>query len=180
MRKCIGYYLKCYLLRSCNPAGFEMTHAESHKKKTKFICHCILHWCLHKIITECTVWYWECEIKLEADTTSVSSVPIPGKPRGIELCTIWGHYTNIYIMLEIRGWSEHFRDYFRYSQCLYSFLWKQGKVSGLYRVLELKYLFRNTYKSKLSGIDKYFLFWEMSVHYSFLLELYLNDVKNLF
>ena len=126
------------------------------------------------------VWYWECEIKLEADTTSVSSVPIPGNPWGIELCTIWGHYTNIYIMLEIRGWSEHFRDYFRYSQCLYSFLWKQGKVSGLYRVLELKYLFGNTYKSKLSGIDKYFLFWEMSVHYSFLLELYWYDVKNLF
>ena len=105
----------------------------------------------------------------------MSSAPIPGKPRGIELCTIWGHYTNIYIMLQIRGWSERFRDYTLDIPMFYSFLWKQGKHSGLYhRVLELKYLFGNTYKSTLSGIDKYFLFWEMSVHYSLLLETLLN------
>ena len=121
------------------------------------------------------VWSWECERKLEADTNLVSSAPIPGKPWGIELCTIWGHYTNIYIMLQIRGWSERFRDYTLDIPMFYSFLWKQGKHSGLYhRVLELKYLFGNTYKSTLSGIDKYFLFWEMSVHYFFLLETLLN------
>ena len=78
-------------------------------------------------------------------------------------------------MLQIRGWSERFRDYTLDIPMFYSFLWKQGKHSGLYhRVLELKYLFGNTYKSTLSGIDKYFLFWEMSVHYFFLLEPLLN------
>ena len=71
--------------------------------------------------------------RIKVEAVLVSAIIMPGEPRGIvqTIHNMGALYTNIYIMLEIRGWSEQLGLFIHIDIFMAKFLpLKQGKIPG--------------------------------------------------